>query len=97
MAELEPMVLVVDAHELIASSLAIALRHSGFPRVATADPDGLSPNGEAPSVELARGDIVLVGLLYGDGRTTLPLIRHLAERGCRGPGHGVGPEAAAGR
>ena len=77
------MVLVVDAHEIIASSLAIALRHSGFPRVATADPDSVSPNGQTPLVQLVPGDIVLVGLLYGDGRTTLPLIRLLAQHGCR--------------
>ncbi len=77
------MVLVVDAHELIASSLATALRHSGFGRVATADPDALHLNGERSSVDVSPGDIVLIGLLYGDGRTTLPLIRPLAERGCR--------------
>ena len=77
------MVLVVDAHELIASSLAIALRQAGFERVATADPDTLNLDGAAPPAELAPGDIVLVGLLYGDGRTTLPLIRPLAQRGCR--------------
>ncbi len=64
------MVLVVDAHELIASSLAVALRRAGFPRVGAVDPDALSVDGEARSVELAPGDIVLVGLLYGDGRTT---------------------------
>lgn len=82
-AVIEPMVLVVDAHGLIASSLAVALRHSGFSRVATADPDTLTPTGQAPAVELVSGDIVLIGLLYGDGRTTLPLIRPLAQQGCR--------------
>ena len=79
----EPLVLVVDAHELIASSLATALRHSGFDRVATADPEHLDLHGPGPAGELAPGDIVLIGLLFGDGRTTLPLIRPLAERGCR--------------
>lgn len=83
MAGIEPTVLVVDAHELVASSLAIALRHSGFERVATVDPDALSADGEDRSVELAPGDIILLGLLYGDGRTSLPLIRPLAQRGCR--------------
>lgn len=77
------MVLVVDAHELVASSLAIALQHAGFPRAATVAPDSLFPNGEALSVELAPGDIVLIGLLYGDGRTTLPLIQPLVQLGCR--------------
>jgi DNA-binding NarL/FixJ family response regulator len=77
------MVLVVDAHGLVSSSLAIALRHSGFQRVGTADPNVLGLDGGVPSVELAPGDIVLVGLLYGDGRTTLPLIRPLADTGCR--------------
>jgi two-component system, NarL family, nitrate/nitrite response regulator NarL len=83
MAEIEPMVLVVHAHPLIASSLAIALRHSGFPRVATADLHTLVVSGEAPTIEPVAGDIVLMGLLYGDGRTTLPLIRPLAQQGCR--------------
>lgn len=77
------MVLVVDAHEVVASSLAIALRYSGFERVGTTAPDSLSLDGEAPSAELAPGDIVLLGLLYGDGRTSLPLIRPLAQWGCR--------------
>ena len=83
MAEAEPMVLVVDAHELVASSLAIALRHAGFQRVTAIDPDALDIESDPPSVELNSGDIALVGLLYGDGRTTLPLIRPLTERGCR--------------
>lgn len=79
----EPLIVIVDAHELVASSLALALRHSGFERVATIDPDSLLLDGEVRSVEPAPGDIVLVGLLYGDGRTTLPLIAPLARRGCR--------------
>ncbi len=83
MAGSGPMVLVIDAHELVASSLAIALRRSGFGRVGTADPNSLCIDGEDPSLELAAGDIVLLGLLYGDGRTMLPLIRPLALRGCR--------------
>ena len=84
MAEIGPMVLIVDAHELVASSLAIALRHSGFGRVGTVDPDSLCIDGEEPSGEpLAAGDIVLLGLLYGDGRTSLPLIHPLVQRGCR--------------
>ncbi len=82
MAERKPLVLIVDTHGLIASSLVIALRHSGFPRVATAEPDGLFLN-DGAAVELAPGDIVLVGLLHGDGRTALPLIRPLTDRGCR--------------
>lgn len=78
-----PSIVVADAHELIASSLAIALRQAGFPRVATIPPEALDLNGHAGSVELEAGDIVLVGLLYGDGRTTLSHIRPLAERRCR--------------
>ena len=74
--------LIVDAHALVASSLAIALKHAGFSRVATADPAEFGSNGNT-ATDLAPGDIALVGLLYGDGRTTLPLIRQLAERGCR--------------
>ncbi len=79
-----PSIVVVDAHELIATSLAMALGQAGFERVATVDPGALSQNGESrPAPALARGDIVLVGLLFGDGRTTLPLIRPLVQRGCR--------------
>lgn len=80
---LGPLILVVDAHGLIASSLAIALRHAGFQHVVAIDPDDLDLDAGATAVEPAAGDIVLVGLLYGDGRTALPLIRPLAERGCR--------------
>jgi two-component system nitrate/nitrite response regulator NarL len=76
-----PLVLIVDAHALIASSLAMALRYAGFERVATVDPRELEL--DAPSVTPSAGDLVLVGLLYGDGRTTLPLIARLAGQGCR--------------
>ena len=76
-----PQVLVVDAHALIASALAMALRHAGFEQVATVDPRDLQF--DAPPVDLSPGDLVLVGLLYGDGRTTLPLIARLAGQGCR--------------
>ena len=83
MAETEPLVVVVDAHELVASSLAIALGHSGFRRVVTVAPDGLFLDDGAPSISLAPGDLVLVGLLYGDGGTALPLLAPLVQRGCR--------------
>ena len=76
-----PQVLIVDAHALIASSLAMALRYAGFERVATVDPRDLEL-GTTP-VDLSPGDLALVGLLYGDGRTTLPLIARLADQGCR--------------
>jgi two-component system nitrate/nitrite response regulator NarL len=73
------LICIIDAHAVVASCLAIALRQSGFERVATVDPDSL----DLEAVSLAPGDIVLVGLLYGDGRTALPLIQPLARRGCR--------------
>jgi two-component system, NarL family, nitrate/nitrite response regulator NarL len=76
-----PRVLIVDAHALIASSLAMALRHAGFESVMTVDPRDLENDGQ--SVTPSAGDLVLVGLLYGDGRTTLPLIATLADHGCR--------------
>jgi two-component system nitrate/nitrite response regulator NarL len=76
-----PRVLIVDAHALIASSLAMALRYAGFERVATVHPGDLEF--DDPAVDPSAGDLVLVGLLYGDGRTTLPLIARLADRGCR--------------
>ena len=76
-----PRVLIVDAHALIASSLAMALRYAGFERVATVHPGDLELDDR--SVDPSPGDLVLVGLLYGDGRTTLPLIARLADRGCR--------------
>ena len=79
MVSTDPAILVVDAHELIASSLAVALRYAGFDRVETAGPDSLADDQEVA----APGDLVLLGLLYGDGRTALPLIRPLTDRGCR--------------
>jgi len=51
--------------------------------VAAVDPDSLELDRGMSSVALTVGDIVLVGLLHGDGRTALPLIRPLVERGCR--------------
>jgi DNA-binding NarL/FixJ family response regulator len=81
MAATEPLVLVADVHELFASSLTIALRHAGFARVDTADPDTLGD--DSAGVVPDPGDIVLLGLLYGDGRTALPCIRTLARRGAR--------------
>ena len=44
MAMREPLILVVDAHGLLASTLAVALGHAGFARVATVDPDALQFN-----------------------------------------------------
>ena len=72
------LVAVVDAHALVASSLAAALRHAGFSRVAALDRRDIEATGE-----LSPGDIVLVGLLCGDGRTALPLIGPLTGQGCR--------------
>ncbi len=82
MAAAEPRVLVVGPDGLIASSLAIALRHAGFPRVETVNREELR-TGKALAIELAPGDIALVGLLYRDGRATLEPIRHLVRTGCR--------------
>ena len=79
----EPCVVVLDAHELIASALVAALRDAGFERVAAVHPSALELNGPDTTVEFSPDDIVLIGLLYGNGRTTLPLIRPLVQRGCR--------------
>jgi DNA-binding NarL/FixJ family response regulator len=75
------LILIVDSHALVASSLAIALRQAGFERVAAAAPEELEV--DIGTVPTGPGDITLVGLLYGDGRTALPLIAPLAQRGCR--------------
>jgi DNA-binding NarL/FixJ family response regulator len=77
------MVLVVDSHGLIASSLATALRHSGFSRVAMVDPDDLGVETPAAWPQVADGDIALVGMFEGDGRAALALIGPLAHMGCR--------------
>ena len=79
----EALICIMDAHAVVASCLAIALRHAGFERVATVDPATVDVEAGRDTVGLSPGDIVLVGLLYGDGRTTLPLIQPLADRGCR--------------
>jgi two-component system, NarL family, nitrate/nitrite response regulator NarL len=79
----EALICIMDAHAVVASCLAIALRQSGFERVATLDPATIDLEAGADRVPLSPGDIVLVGLLYGDGRTALPLIQPLARRGCR--------------
>lgn len=82
MTSTQRSVLVVDAHAVIASSLAIALRHSGFERAVRVHPDELDL-GRGCTPGLVEGDIVLLGLLYGDGRTALPLIAPLVRLGCR--------------
>ena len=51
--------------------------------MATADPEALRCAFDESVLDLDAGDIVMVGLLYGDGRTSLPLIRPLVDRGCR--------------
>lgn len=79
----DPQVLVVDAHALIASSLKAALVHAGFSPVSTATPCELLDDLGGVQAHVRPGDIVLVGLLSGDGRTTLPLIRPLVREGCR--------------
>jgi two-component system, NarL family, nitrate/nitrite response regulator NarL len=78
-----PLVLVVDAHALVASSLATALRHAGFPRVATEAPAELQAHLDGLPSRVAPGDIALIGLLYGDGGTALPLLAPLVDQGCR--------------
>jgi DNA-binding NarL/FixJ family response regulator len=79
----QPRILVIDAHELIASSLAVALKHAGFKAVVTANPDTVMRDGADVCLGSTAGDIALIGLLYGDGRTTLPLLSPLTQRGCR--------------
>jgi DNA-binding NarL/FixJ family response regulator len=60
----------------------MALRHAGFDRVAAIDPDVLIGS-EGDRWAVATADIALVGLLFGDGRTTLTLIHLLVEQGGR--------------
>jgi DNA-binding NarL/FixJ family response regulator len=67
----------------MASALAIALRHAGFHPTSSVHPDELDLGQGDLAGSLVPGDIVLMGLLYGDGRSALPLIGSLAERGCR--------------
>ena len=76
-------VVLVDAHGLLASSLAVAFGTAGFDAVGPVDPDRFSLEGETTAVDIACGDVVLLCLLYGDGRTTLSLIRPLTRKGCR--------------
>ena len=75
--------MVVDAHALMASALAIALRQAGFGSTSSIHPDELELGAGHAARSLTPGDIVLLGLLYGDGRDALPLVRSLADRGCR--------------
>ncbi len=79
----QPRILVIDAHELIASSLALALKYAGFKAVITANPDTIAVDGANVCLGSTAGDIALIGLLNGDGRTTLPLLSPLTQRGWR--------------
>ena len=83
MTSSERSIVVVDAHAVIAASLAIALRHAGFASTMSVHPDALELDGESRPKGVGRGDIILLGLLFGDGRTALPLIQPLTNRGCR--------------
>lgn len=76
-------IFVVDAHVIVAESVAMALRSSGLDRVSVLRPDQIARGPAAAAGKPAPGDIVLLSLLTGGGRTTLPLIRPLADRGCR--------------
>ena len=78
----ERRILIVAAHPLISSSLAMSLRQSGFAYVETTAPDDLAALAEDAAVDLVAGCIVLVNLLH-DGRAMLPLIEALARQGGR--------------
>lgn len=78
-----PRLLVVDAHSVIASALAIALHHAGFPGATSLHPDEVEIMVRTESPSTVDDGVILLGLLHGDGRTALPLIRPLVARGCR--------------
>ena len=83
MTRLDRSIVVVDAHAAIAASLAIALRHAGFASTTSVHPDALALDAEGRPEGVERGAIILLGLLFGDGRTALPLIQPLVDGGCR--------------
>ena len=83
MAAHAPRILIVGAHALVSSSLAVSLRHYGFSRVSAVAPHEFDPVGGNGSLVPVAGDIALVGLLGGDGRTTSALVEALSQRGFR--------------
>lgn len=73
--------LVIEAHTIISDTLVLALRSHGINEVAAVTPDEADI---ASVVAMAcRFTVVLVGLLSGDGRTTLGLIRSLVASGSK--------------
>lgn len=76
-----PSVLVIEAHTIISDALVLTLRSCGVNEVATVTPGEVD---SASGVAMARRfTVVLVGLLGGDGRTTLGLIRSLVASGSK--------------
>jgi two-component system nitrate/nitrite response regulator NarL len=73
-----PTVLVIEGHSVISDALVVALRSFGIRDVLCIDPATV----DAETVVKVAGtcSVVLVGLLVGDGRTTLSLIRSIAPR-----------------
>ena len=78
----EGSIVVVEAHAVIATSLVLALRHAGFGSARSTHPDALELDGESRSDGLARGDVVVLGPLLGEGGDPLPLLPPLVNRGC---------------
>jgi two-component system, NarL family, nitrate/nitrite response regulator NarL len=77
-----PSVLVVESHALVATALEQALRSVGLHDVTRVEPAELGDEPEV--VRVADGyDVALVGVMTGDGSTTLPLVPHLLTAGCR--------------
>jgi two-component system nitrate/nitrite response regulator NarL len=73
-----PTVLVIEGHSVISDALVVALRSFGIRDVLCIDP--VTIDAETVVKVSGRCSVVLVGLLVGDGRTTLTLIRSIAQR-----------------
>ena len=78
-----PRILLVEDHGVVAHAIAATLRSSGFPEVDVADIDDLSPEAVLATADRFRPHLAVVDLSLGEGRSGVPLIGPLVERGAK--------------
>jgi two-component system, NarL family, nitrate/nitrite response regulator NarL len=78
-----PRVLIVEDHTILAESLALALRLTGFDEVELASPDLLEHDAVVEQVEAIKPEVVLLDLNLGRHGVSIPLIQRITELGPR--------------
>lgn len=76
-------ILLVEDHSVIATSLAMALRASGFASVNSVDPDDVSVGAVLAAAGAIHADIALVDLRTGDGQLAVTMVGPLVALGSK--------------